>query len=114
MHRGARLSSLEPARLALRRLENQQLVSPSLASGADVVRGMALLAEGKPTEALAELRRSDGYANAFAQLAMIDAYTASKDQKSADAARAELLGRKDISNGAVSKAIARYRATKKH
>lgn len=72
--------------------------------------GMALLAEGKPAEALVELKKSDGYANTFAQLAMIDAYIALKDQKSADATRAELLGRKDVGNTAISKAIANYRA----
>ncbi len=74
------------------------------------LNGMALLAEGKPAEALVELKKSDGYANTFAQLAMIDAYIALKDQKSADATRAELLGRKDVGNVAISKAIANYRA----
>jgi hypothetical protein len=75
------------------------------------LRGMILLADGKPAEALAELKRGDPRQNTFSELAMIDAYTALKDQKNADATRAALLARPGIS--AVSLALAGYRAQKK-
>jgi tetratricopeptide (TPR) repeat protein len=75
--------------------------------------GMALLAEGKPAEALAELKKSDTQANTFAQLAMVDAYAALKDQKSADETLAALVARRDVGNAAVSKALANYRMAKK-
>jgi tetratricopeptide (TPR) repeat protein len=76
------------------------------------LNGFALLAEGKPTEALAELKKSDPYLNSYGHIGLIDAYVALKDQKSANDVRAELLARKDIGNAAVSKAIAHYRAAK--
>jgi hypothetical protein len=75
------------------------------------LRGMILLADGKPAEALAEMKKGDPRQNTFSELAMIDAYTALKDQKNADATRAALLARPGISG--VSLALASYRAQKK-
>lgn len=81
----------------------------------DVARlnAMVLLAEGKAAEALAQLKRIDPYTNFFVQLAMMEAYVALKDQKSAEAVRAEMLERRDMPHNAVSKALANYRAAKK-
>jgi hypothetical protein len=75
------------------------------------MRGMILVAEGKPAEALVELNKGDPAQNTFSALSMIDAYTALKDQRNADATRAALLGRPG--NSAVSLALAAYRASKK-
>jgi hypothetical protein len=77
------------------------------------LRGMILVADGKPTEAIAEFKQSDPLQNPFLSLSLIDAYTALKDQKSADATRAALLTRKDVLNSAVSIALANYRAVKR-
>jgi len=75
--------------------------------------GMTLVAEGKPTEGIAELKLSDQSSNAFATLSLIDAYAALKDQKAADATLAALVARKDGVITAVSDAIASYRAVKR-
>jgi tetratricopeptide (TPR) repeat protein len=75
--------------------------------------GMILIAEGKPSEGIAELKLSDPVSNAFATLSLIDAYTALNDRKNADAALAALVARKDGVITAVSDAIANYRAVKR-
>lgn len=82
----------------------------TLAYRYDITRltGMALLAEGKPAEALVELQKSDIHGNVFAHLALVDAYTALKDQKKATETLNALLAR-DIANTAVTKTVLRYR-----
>jgi len=75
--------------------------------------GMALVAEGKPAEALVELKQSDIEGNPFASLAMMDAYTMLNNKAAASAILATLMADKDGPNSAVSIAIANYRALKK-
>lgn len=77
------------------------------------VNGMILVAEGKPAEGLAELKRSDIPSNAFAELSMIDAFNAMNNKAEANALLAAVVARKNASNAGVSTAIANYRARKR-
>ena len=73
--------------------------------------GLTLLAEGKAEEAIPELKQ--GGFNPFAQLGLIDAYTALGRKKEADAERAAMLARKTFGVGSTAMPIARYRYAKK-
>ena len=76
------------------------------------LEGMVLLAEGKATEALAALRRTDPAQNSFTRLAIIDAHAMLKDKAAAAAAQAAYM-QEPTSNAAISTAIVHYRARKK-
>jgi hypothetical protein len=72
--------------------------------------GLVLLAEKKPTEAIAELRQ--GGNNPYSTLGIIEAYKQLKDNKKGDAERAAFFQRKDFSVASTATAIIRYRAKK--
>jgi hypothetical protein len=71
--------------------------------------GMVLVAEGKPAEGLAELKKSDLAANPFAEVAMVDAYLMLGQKAEAAAVQQSLVSRKHVGNQAISIAIANYR-----
>lgn len=73
--------------------------------------GMALLAEGKPTEAIAEFKQ--GGTNPYAQVGIIEAYLQMGKKKEAAAERAALFARTDYTVGSTAAAGARYRSLKK-
>ncbi len=73
--------------------------------------GMALLAEGKPAEAIAEFRQ--GGTNPYAQVGIIEAYLQMGKKKEASAERAALFARTDFSVGSTALAGARYRSLRK-
>ena len=78
---------------------------------ADVRRltGMALVAEGKHADGLAELKRADIPGNPFIELSMMDALNALNRKAEASALLADVVNRKTVFNSAVSIAIANYR-----
>ena len=73
--------------------------------------GLTLLAEGKAEAAIAELKQ--GGLNPYAQLGLIDAYTALGRKKEADAERSAMLARKGFGIASTAMPIARYRYAKK-
>jgi hypothetical protein len=76
--------------------------------GRIVTFGLTLVAEGKGEEALTELRQ--GGANPYSQLGMIEAYLLMGRTSEADAERAALFARKDVTYASTAMPIARYRA----
>lgn len=73
--------------------------------------GLTLVAEGKPDEAIAELKQ--GGLNPYAQLGLIEAYTQLGRKKEADAERAAMLARRDFGIGSTAMPIVRYRSMKR-
>jgi tetratricopeptide (TPR) repeat protein len=71
--------------------------------------GLTLVAEGKPEEAIAELKQ--GGANPYAQLGIIEAYLLQRKTREAEAERAAMLARKDTPYTSTAVPIARYRGT---
>ena len=70
--------------------------------------GLTLLAEGKPAEAIAELKQ--GGPNPYSQLGLIEAYVQLGDKKQADAERAGMFARKDFGLISTATPIARLRS----
>jgi tetratricopeptide (TPR) repeat protein len=83
--------------------------SPGAKSNYRRSNGMVLIAEGKYAEGIAEIKRSDIPSNPFAELSMIDAYTAMNNKAQATAMLAEMVSRPYGPNTAISVAIAFYR-----
>jgi tetratricopeptide (TPR) repeat protein len=73
--------------------------------------GMALLAEGKPAEAIEEFKQ--GGTNPYAQVGIIEAYLQMGKKKEAAAERVALFARTDFVAGSTALAGARYRSLKK-
>src|SRR5262249_47732601 len=73
--------------------------------------GLTLVAEGKPAEAIDELKQ--GGPNPYSQLGLIEAYTQLGRKKDADAERASMLAKQEFTIASTAVPITKYRATKK-
>jgi hypothetical protein len=90
------------------RLAHGAAPSEALQQNIHRMTGLTLLGEGKPTEAIAELKQ--GGPNSYSQLGLIEAYVQLGDKKQVDAERATFLARKDYVGNSTAAAIGRYRS----